>query len=300
MKIFITGIGGFIGSNLANKLSDLGYHVAGCDNFQFGYDENIGNGILFESSEFQCMPEKLLNFYDVLVHCATSNIIYAQTNPLETFKTNAFESIKLIEKFKGKVIYTSTSSVYGQAETIPTPENAPENLSNAYDQSKAILEKYLQLRGNFTTLRLSNVYGENQRPENSYCGVIGRFINQTLNNKPITINGDGKDTRDFTYINDVVRALIIAIDQRPKNMEINIGTGVETSSFNLAIKINNLLEKIPNINFVDKRSIDKINRRCLDITRAKKVLGWKPLFDLEEGLKQTIEWQRREYAEGRY
>jgi len=192
------------------------------------------------------------------------------------------------------VIYTSTSSVYGQADIIPTPETCPENLSNAYDQSKAILEKYLQLRGNYTTLRLSNVYGENQRPENLYCGVVGRFIDNIINDKPVNINGDGKSTRDYTYIDDVARALIIAIDQKPKNTEINIGTGIETSSFSLAVKIGNLLEKVPNINFVEKRSIDKISRRCLDITKAKKLLGWSPCFDLEKGLKRTIEWQKNE------
>jgi UDP-glucose 4-epimerase len=292
MKIFITGIAGFIGSNLANKLHELGYTVAGCDTLQFGYKKNLASGMAFYNKDFKDLDLEWLEFYDVLVHCATSNIIYAQSSPLETFRTNAFESIKLISKFKGKIVYTSTSSVYGQAEIIPTPETAPENLSNAYDQSKAILEKYLQLRGNFTTLRLSNVYGENQRPENPYCGVVGRFIDQTLKDVSTTINGDGKDTRDFTYINDVVRALIIAIDQRPKNMEINIGTGIETSTFDLAVQIANMIDGVPLVKFVEKRSIDKINRRCLDITRAKKILGWKPLFDLEEGLKRTIEWQR--------
>lgn len=295
MRIYISGILGFVPSNLANKLHDLGYYVSGCDNLFTGVPANLNPGISYQEMDFKDITEEVINKYDVLVHMACKNIIYCQKNPIDTFKTNAFESIKLIEKFNGKIVYTSTSSVYGQADVIPTTEDCPENLSNAYDQSKAILEKYLQLRGNYTTLRLSNVYGPNQRPENPYCGVVGNFINRIINNEPVTINGDGNDTRDYTFVDDVVRSIIIAIDKSPKNTEINIGTGKETSAFNLAVQIGNILGKVPNINFVGKRSIDKINRRCLDISKASKLLGWSPMINLEEGLQKTIEWQRREY-----
>ncbi len=299
MKIFITGICGFVGSNLANKLYDHSVnYVSGCDNLQFGYAKNLLPGINWIEKDFKDISEVELNKYDILIHCATSNIIYAQENQLDTFKTNAFESIKLIEKFNGKVIYTSTSSIYGQAKEIPTQEDCPENLTNAYDQSKCIVEKYLKLRGNFTTLRLSNVYGKNQRPENKYCGVVGKFIDQILNDKTITINGDGTDTRDYTYIDDVVWSLIIAIESNAVNTEINIGTGVETSSLKLPVVISSIIGKHPIIEFIDKRFIDKINRRCLDISKAEKILGWKPNYDLNEGLKLTINWQKNET--GRY
>ena len=294
MKIYISGICGFIASNLANKLFESEYTVHGCDNLQFGYASNLNPLIEWKKIDFKDESEYFLNEHDVLVHMACANIIFAQTNQLETFKTNALNSICFLNKFKGKVVYTSTSSVYGQYDTIPTPETAIENLSNAYDQSKSIVEKYLQFRGNFTTLRLSNVYGENQLPENPYCGVIGRFIDSIIKNRVVPINGDGQATRDYTYINDVVRALIISIDQKARNTEINIGTGIETSSFNLSVKIANILGKTPDVKFTDNRSIDKINRRCLDITIAFKLLGWKPLFDLEEGLKRTINWQNEQ------
>lgn len=292
MKYFITGICGFVGSNLANELHRRGYKVAGCDTLQFGLAENISDNIFHTTDDFAELIYAYINSFDVLIHCATSNIIFAQQNCLETFNNNALNTIKMFERFKGKIIYTSTCSVYGNADIFPTPEVEDIRVSNAYDTSKYIAELFLKQRRNYTTLRLSNVYGIRQRPENPYCGVLGKFIQSALKNEPLKIFGDGNATRDYTYVGDVVDAIIKAIDMEALNMEINIATSVETSINVLGKLVWQTVNKVQKYSRVEPRSIDGISRRCLDISRAEKLLNWKPETSLEDGVKRTVDWQQ--------
>ena len=280
--IWITGIAGFVGSNIANGLKESGeIGVVGLDDFSFGDSRNIPRGVLFRNCGFELLQKGEFRESDILVHCATANIIYAITHPIETFKINAEMTIELFKKFPGKIIYTSTSSVYGQAHMLPIHENMPIDCSNAYDQSKRIAELYLQERGNFTTLRLSNVFGYHQRPENPYCGVIGRLMESKLSGKPFSIYGAGTATRDYTFIEDVVDAVLAAIEQEAKNTEINIGTGIETSVLGLCDALDNLGGRPIERKFSFERPIDIIKRRVLDISRAKKLLDWRPRYTLK-------------------
>jgi len=285
MRIYITGIAGFVGSNLASKLHERGHFVRGCDTLQFGYRENLPEYIDWIIGDFHNTGH--LDTFDVLVHCATSNIIYAQEHHIETFKNNALNTILLFEKFKGKIIYTSTASVYGNADDYPVKESASIKTCNAYDTSKYISEIYLRQRGNYTTLRLSNVYGRNQRAENPYCGVIGKFLNTAASGKKINIYGDGIDTRDFTYIDDTINGIIKAIEAEALNTEVNISSGIETSIINLAFKVCETVGVKFECDFIDRRKIDNINRRCVDNYKAKKLLKWEPCTTLSEGLKLT-------------
>lgn len=288
MRIFITGIAGFVASNLANRLNDSHY-VRGCDDMSFGYLSNLDSSVKFSIDDFSDIDRNYLNEFDVLVHCACANIIFGMENPIKTFEVNALKTIDLFNKFKGKIIYTSTSSVYGNTPNIPTKENDDFRVYNAYDQSKLIAEKFLKRRGNYTTLRLSNVYGKNQRFENPYAGVIGKMIGAARNSKPITVFGDGQSTRDYTYIDDVVNAIIKAINLPAFDTEINIGTGVETTT-NLLLKI--LSEHyVINPIYSNARSIDRIQRRCLDIEKAKRLLNWQPKIDVKTGIKLAIDEQ---------
>jgi UDP-glucose 4-epimerase len=286
--IFITGIAGFVGSNLANELYMQGYDVAGCDNLQFGYPQNIHPGIKWSKQDISDISEESLTQTTTLVHCATANIIYSQDNPIDTFKTNALKSFELIKKFKGKIVYTSTASVYGNAEKLPTPEDAEKKVTNAYDQSKLLTEMFLNERGNYTTLRLSNVYGKNQRPENPYAGVVAKFIQSINESKPVEIIGDGLATRDYTYYKDTISAIIKAIELPALNTEVNISSGIETSIINLAFKIYEIYDLPMNMTFIPKRQIDGIERRWMDTQRAHKLLDWKPEYTLTEGLTETI------------
>lgn len=291
-KIYCTGIAGFVASNLAQKLYERGYQFYGCDNLKFGYVKNLGDSIFYSEKSFADLDSEYLNTFDTLVHCATTNIIYAQQHCLETFQNNAAETLRLFERFKGKIIYTSTASVYGNAEVFPTPETVGVYTHGAYDTSKFISELYLKKRGNYTTLRLSNVYGENQHPDHPYSGVIGKMIGAALKNEPIRIYGDGTHTRDFTYCDDVSEAIIRAVEQPSLNDVINIATGIETSSNDLCKMIWRILDKPNKYVREAPRNIDNVYRRCLDISKAERLLGWKPTVTLEDGIKKTIEWQR--------
>lgn len=291
-KIILTGACGFVGSNIAKRLLDSGYKFFNVDNLKFGNLKNVQAGIEIYEKGFEFLTEETLSKFDILIHCATSNIIYAMDNPIETFQNNATNTLRLFQKFKGKIIYTSTASVYGQADIIPTPEDAEIKTNNAYDQSKYISELFLQERGNYTTLRLSNVYGINQRPDNPFCGVMGKLINNVLNNEPVKINGDGLQTRDYSFIDDIVDVIIIAIEKESLNTEINIATGKETSINELISIIEKVTEKNSEKDYVASRKIDGITRRCLSVVKAKELLNWEPKIFLEDGIKKTINWMQ--------
>lgn len=293
MRIFITGIAGFVGSNVANRLHELGHEVFGVDNLVFGCKENLYPDIKWENRCMSTVTSKELKEYDLLLHMACNNIVFAIDDPIATFTTNSHKSISLFEKC-GKdmpIVYTGTSSIYGNSELIPTPESAEVKLTNAYDTSKYITERYLRLRGNYTTLRLSNVYGKNQRQYGNIKGVIYGILHAAIHGEDIEVNGDGTQTRDFTYIDDAVNAIYQAIIQNNKNTEINIGTGVETSINDIvsnALFIND--DSLSNVKLIPRRANDGINRRCLDIYKAEQILGWKPTFTLLEGMIRTNQW----------
>jgi|2_EtaG_2_1085320.scaffolds.fasta_scaffold09456_4 nucleoside-diphosphate-sugar epimerase len=300
-KILLTGGLGFVGSNIVNKLWDK-YDIAIVDDLSFGdkrndkgYSEYHHLGSEFKHLGFEDLRECFLHDFDILIHCATVNINYAINYPIETFKINALKTIELFQRFKGKIIYTSTSSIYGQANELPTKEHSDELVFNAYDQSKLIAEKFLQQRGNFTTLRLSNVYGENQRPDNPYSGVIGKFIYNILRDYRVDIYGDGRSTRDYTYVGDVVDAIEMCIEQDAKNKEYNISGGNEISIILLSKKLALMMDKPLAIKTIPKRKIDKITRRFLDVTLAKDELGWTPSVSFNNGLDRTIKWMKKEY-----
>lgn len=289
MRIAVTGAAGFVGSNLCHKLWMSGYDVTGVDNLQFGYEDNLPKDMPFKKYGIDAMYY-VLNDYDIIVSCHTANIIYAMTNPMETWHTNCADTIEMFGKFNGKIIYTSTSSIYGNAPAIPTPEDSPLNMTNSYARSKYAPELFLRDRGNYTTLRLTNTYGRFQRPDHPYSGIIGKMVGAALNGEKIKIYGDGSQTRDFIYVDDVVDAIIKAIELPALNTEINIGTGKETSVIDVANEIALEIPDMQEWEFVDGRPIDNITRRCLDIKKAEQLLDWSPRVNLREGIKRTIEW----------
>lgn len=284
MKIIITGAAGFLGGNVCQRLTDFGIDYVAVDNLKFGSEDNLPLGCHFIESGFENLSEEMLSEFDVLIHLACSNIIYAMEFPIETVLNNAVNTIELFSKFKGKIIYTSTASVYGDADVIPTKETDEIKLSNGYDTSKFIAEQFLRERGNYTTLRLSNVYGKFQSIDSPYCGVLGKFVDLYLEGQPLHIYGDGSATRDYTYVEDVVDAIILAMNNEPLNTELNIATGIETSIMELTALIGNkngLVNK-------GKRMIDKINRRCLDTSKAKELLGWEAKIPVSTGIRKTM------------
>lgn len=300
MRIFITGIAGFVASNVANRLHELGHDIYGVDNLVFGCKENLHPDIKWDVRCISTITKGELNDYDVLLHMACSNIVFAINDPITTFNTNSVKSMEAIDKFGfyGKVVYTGTSSIYGNAVDIPTKEDAIINLTNAYDNSKYATELYLKERGLYTTLRLSNVYGRNQRQYGNVRGVIFGVLHSALQGIPIEINGDGTQTRDFTYIDDAVEAIITACLSQPLYTEVNIGTGKETSVnevAEMAVYIASLFGvNRSEITYIPRRGNDSVDRRCLSIVRAKNMLKWSPSTSLYKGMLETAEWMIKE------
>ena len=197
MRIIVSGAAGVIGSNLCHKLLELGYDVTGLDNLQFGYADNLPKGMnFFERGIHQFHYE--VNNYDVFVSCHTANIIYAMEQPLKTWETNCTDTIELFQRFKGKIIYTSTSSIYGNAPVIPTTEDSPLNMTNAYARSKYVPELFLQDRGNYTTLRLTNTYGRHQRPDHPYSGAIGKMIGSAAVSNTLVLRQEDGRAAEFS------------------------------------------------------------------------------------------------------
>lgn len=275
MKIIITGAAGFIGSHLCNYLNKR-YDILGVDNLSYGYKEMLEPNVSFYEIGFENIIKEYLNEFDVLIHCATISIQHAYANTEETYQVNILKASDLFRKFKGKIIYLSSASIYGNKTNCK--EDDPPQLSNAYDSSKFAAELFLRQRDYYTTLRLSNVYGPTLHGR-KYQNVIESFY---YSDKAI-IQGDGKQTRDFTYISDVIRAIDQCIIRDPLNAEINIGTGIETSLNDLA----RLMSK--NVKYISRRSGDIIQNRSLNIQKAKQLLNWQPKFSLSEGLKNIDE-----------
>lgn len=258
MKCLVTGSEGFIGRNLVERLEKEGHEVVGFDvksekaGEQIAYDRHPG---------------------DVIFHLACTN----QTRASEGRKgawENVANNIWLTRNLANyaaetgmKFIYTSTASVYGNAAVIPTPSKA--NLAPLTDYAVAKLagEHYTQISGaDWTIVRLSNVYGPHQTLENPYCGVIGRFMEQARAREPLTVIGDGSQTRDFTFVDDVVNRLLQIADPRLKysfNRKVfNLSHGQETSIAALAHLIARQYDVYARFDHPE-RAIDSVKRRCL-------------------------------------
>jgi UDP-glucose 4-epimerase len=300
MKILVTGIG-LIGSSLVDKLrQNKNYDIVGVDNLSFTdgkyIDRRSDDNWEFWQQDIDELSDTVLNnYFDVLVSCHCSNIIYAQNNPVETYENNCIKTIKLFQKFKGKIVYTSTCSVYNSADIYPTPETARIHTYNGYDGSKYATELFLQTRGNYTTLRLSNVFSERQNSDNPFSGVVGKFIENICIGTPIKIYGGGEQTRDYTYISDTICAIEKAIELPAQNDVFNIASGVETSIHDLIITIEEISGKKAIKEYVEPRNIDNISRRWIDVKKAKQLLNWQPKVSLTEGIEQTIQWMKKEY-----
>jgi len=289
MRILLTGCAGFIGSNIAKYLVKSGHSIVGIDDLSFGFRENIPEGLSFMQMDFKDFDFK--DKFDCLIHSATANIIYGSDHPIETFKNNSEKTIGLFDRFKGKIIYLSSCSVYGKIDSLCAKETADIRTNNPYSLSKYAAEQYLRCREDFTTLRLSNVYGLGQNPKGKYCGVVNKFIYKIYNNLPIEIYDSEENTRDYTYVSDVVDAVIKTMYMPSLNTEINIGTGEQTSTKELCHIVNDFFPGKPlAIMRTEGRDIDDIKRRCLNNDKAKKLLKWKPKTDLRDGINKTIQW----------
>jgi UDP-glucose 4-epimerase len=311
-NILVTGGAGFIGSNLVDRLVRLKAKVSVLDDLFTGDLSNIDeiDSISFVRGSVTdaFLVNELVSKADIVFHVACRNIIVSTKNPYDDFQVNVGGTYNVllasrIHKIE-KIVYTSSASVYGNALYIPIHEEEGLRPLNPYAASKLSAENYcIAFYESFdlpvTIVRYSNVYGIKQSPTNPYCGVISKFLDSISKGKPPRIHGDGEQTRDFTYIDDVVSATILsAISPKTVGEVFNLGSGKETSVIKLAQKVisianghNGHMEPV----FIDRRDIDNVRRRVLNIEKIRKTLHWVPKTSLESGIEMTYQWFNDNY-----
>ncbi|WP_206099694.1 NAD-dependent epimerase/dehydratase family protein [Longirhabdus pacifica] len=303
--VLVTGGAGFIGSQLISALLPLASHIHVIDDLSTGRIEHIPKAehITFyhDSINNDILLEKILPNIQYIFHLACRNLILSADDLMQDFQTNLLGTMTLLNKVKThghqvkKIMYTSTASVYGDADILPTPETYHQ-IKLPYPASKFSAEHYCHVYYHMyqlpiSILRLSNVYGRGQVKENPYCGVVTKFFEAAMNNNPIIIYGDGNQTRDFTYIDDAIQAILLTAKHHVHGQVYNVGTGVETSINTLADSITTLLghENGERIN-KEKRVVDTVNRRVMDVRYIEKEINWRAKYNLSEGLHHTLEW----------
>ncbi|MBD22683.1 MAG: NAD-dependent dehydratase [Alphaproteobacteria bacterium] len=297
-RTLVTGCAGFIGSHLCNALLKKGYHVFGIDNLSNGKLSNIEafrNKKKFQFFKIDINEKKIdqiLNNVDIIFHLAAlADIVPSIKNPELYFNSNVNGTFNLVrsceKKNIKKIVFAASSSCYGIPKKYPTSENSPILPQYPYALTKRLGEQIIFHFGNLykipvVSLRLFNVYGPRARTFGTYGAVFGVFMAQKLAKKPFTVVGDGKQTRDFTYVDDVVNAFIEMTDNKIKNEIFNVGSG-QTYSVNNLVKLlgNNKVVNIP------KRPGEP-DCTFADISKILKKTKWKPKISLEDGVKKLM------------
>lgn len=288
MKALVTGANGFIGTNLTRRLLRDGYEVIGLDDFSAG---NPQQDLPIEKGNVADLwiMDRLVGEVEVVFHLAAKTMALSTSRQLSDLETNIGGTLNVLlcaRRRKVPVVYSSSSAIYGNGKPPFNEESSLVELLTPYAASKHAAEGYCQVFKNdipITVLRLSNVYGPYQAASNPYCGVIAKLLGRSKRGLPLPVYGDGNQTRDFTYVDDVVEALILA-SRKGFGEVINIGTGIETSINQLAALIGG------QVNYQPGRDIDLISRRVLDNSKAERVLGWQPSTELSTGLELTKQW----------
>ncbi len=311
-RVLVTGGAGFIGSNLTDRLVEEGAQVTVLDDLFTGRRENIRqlDRIRFvEGSVTRFdLVSRLVQESEIVFNLAVRNIIVSTRSPRLDFlvNTGGVFNVLLAAKKHGieKIVYASSASVYGNARYIPVNEDDRLSIINPYAASKLSGENFCS--SFFETygvpvviLRYSNVYGLNQSPTNPYCGVVSKFFEKLMNGVPPLIHGDGEQTRDFTYVSDVVEAtLMAALNPKAVGDIFNVGSGSETSVNKLARTILSIFGSSQKPVHIDRRDIDNIRRRVVNIEKIRRIIRWTPRVSLKEGLTRTYEWLRSVESSG--
>jgi UDP-glucose 4-epimerase len=301
MKCLVTGGAGFIGSHLADKLIKEGHKVSVIDNLSAGRKENLNPAAKFYKLDI-CSPgiskifkkEKPAFVFHFAAHIEARESV---KDPIFDARTNIIGSINILtncQKFNvKKIIFASSGGeIYGDAEEIPTPETHMPKPISPYGVAKLAVEGYLNsyfkiFKIPFISLRLGNVYGPRQNPRGE-AGVMAIFANKMLKKEQPFIHGDGKQTKDYIFIDDATDAAILAVKRGFKGV-LNIGTGKETSVLDIFYKIKKLTNSDIKKKYVALPAIG-FKRGCLCIKKAKRALNWKPKINLDKGLKITVNW----------
>ncbi|TFG11402.1 NAD-dependent epimerase/dehydratase family protein [Candidatus Thorarchaeota archaeon] len=309
MKAIVTGCAGFIGSHLTEKLLNRGSSVLGVDNLRTGTKQNMATFLGTDRFEFLQMDitnpklrESVNGEYDALFHLAAiSSVRLSCEQPLVVHEINATGTLMMLELARycntPRVVFSSSAAVYGKPEDLPVKEDEPTHPLSPYAASKLSAENYLSAYQeafpiDATILRYFNVFGPRQT-YSEYSGVISIFLNQALRGQQLTVEGDGKQTRSFIHVDDVVEATIKAAEQdNAIGQVLNISGTDQISILELASMIDELeKDKKLEILHQPKRPGD-VRDSIGSIARAKRVLGFNPSKSLKDGLSETLSWYR--------
>jgi len=301
-KILVTGSLGQLGSYLSEDILNKGFEVIGLDN-GVNRCQNIPEKINKITLKGDVCDEKLLNKIfngiDAVVHCAAQvSVEKSLINPKYDAENNILGTINLLQAaVKSSLIkcfiYISSAAIYGNPIKLPINENHPKNPLSAYGLSKFTGEQYVNLYWQIhklptVVIRPFNIYSKRADPKSSYSGVITKFIGRVNSNKPPIIDGDGNQTRDFIYVKDVVQMIQLALEKKDAVGQVfNCGCGNPVTINHLAKVIINAFGKTIKPTYATERRGD-IKYSYADINKAKNILGFKPNYTLEDGLKEMI------------
>ncbi len=304
MKILVTGGAGFIGSHIVDAYIKQGHELFVIDDLSTGSQRNVNPSAVFYPVDIldASVADLLKKISPDIVchHAAQMDVRRSVSDPLFDARVNILGLLHLLERSKDlkikKFIYASSGgAVYGDQNNFPTPEEAPTRPQSPYGVSKLTGEFYLAYYSDvfgipYVALRYANVYGPRQSAQGE-AGVVAIFISRMLQGKPVTINGDGRQTRDYVYVEDVVAANLLALEA-PFSGPLNIGTGRETDVCDLVRQLcEQTKSQAPAIHGPPKTGEQR--RSCLDPSRASEILKWKPRFSLSEGLARTVDYYRQ-------
>ena len=309
-NILVTGGAGFLGSWICEVLVTQGAEVICLDNLASGLKSNIDSIMERDNFKFIQHDITLPIFFDepidVLMHLASrASPFEFEKYPIQILKANTlgiWVALGIAKKHNATFLYTSTSEIYGDAKEIPTTEEYRGNVNpigprSCYDEAKRCGESYviaynMQHRMNTRIARIFNTYGPRMRAEGVYGRVVPRFIEQALNSEPLTVFGDGTQTRSFCYVIDQIEGLLkLALSEGAKGEVVNIGGNKEITILELAKLIKGTTNSSSEIEFHPLPKDDP-QRRKPDISKAKKLLDWEPKVRLKEGLERTIRYFR--------
>ena len=300
MRVLITGGAGFLGSALANYLADQGHHVRVIDDLSTGDPAALDERVLFTRGDVRDVPKMwtVLRDIDVVYHLAArvsvpESILY----PVEYNEVNTGGTVSLMTAMRdagvGRVVLASSATIYGEQPIQPSVETAEPHPPNPYAVSKLAAEHYVRAIGRLNhietvILRIFNAYGPGQAIPPSHAPVIPKFVKRVLSGESVVIWGNGEQTRDYIYVDDVVTALAAAgAAEVADGTIINIGSGQEVS-------VNELVRKISAVTGVEINPLYNtaqsggVRRSVADITRAQELLNWQPQVALEEGLRYVV------------
>ena len=302
MKFAVTGGAGFVGNNIVRLLVSKGHSVVVIDNLHTGKKENLED--VFEKIEFFQTDirnydemEKILENVDGIFHEAALTIVQESFDKKEEYfdvNVKGTENIfKIARKFEKKVVYASSSSIYGDSKQIPIKENSTRNPINPYGQTKLddefLAEKYSDSGLEVIGLRYFNIFGKGQT--GSYAGVITQFMRKLNEQKPPIIFGDGTQIRDFIHVSDIAEANLSAMLSKTNSGFFNVGTGVGTKIKDLAKIMIKIFNEKFEPNFHDSLKGDvKISQA--DISKSQDLLNWKYSIGVEEGLEKMIKLKK--------